>query len=54
MQSDYNNSNIRCVFCFSQDQGDEKIDNKLLKTLLNQIHLLFLVSSSKSCSFNST
>lgn len=47
IQSDYNNSKIKCVFCYSSHQSKSKVDYKLLKTLLNQIHLLFLVSYSR-------
>ena len=52
IQSDYDNSNIRCIFCYSNNLGNAKIDNKLLKTLLNQIHLLFLVSYAQYCNFS--
>jgi len=45
MQSDYIDVRIICIFCFAK-KNKEKFDKQLLKTLVNQIHLLFLVNFS--------
>jgi len=48
-ESDYHNTKIRCILCYAaKDENEkEKVDIKFLKSLLNQIHLLFLVTSSR-------
>lgn len=51
VQSDYVNTKIRCLFCYAKKQPEGDIDKNLLQTLLNQVHLLFLVTYSKSFNY---
>ena len=44
LQSDITNTNTKCVLCYKKNQK-EKIDYKLLKILINQVHLLFLTNN---------
>ena len=39
--SDLDDSRVKCVLCYIKNQ-EEETDLNLLKTLLNQVHLLFL------------
>ena len=44
IQSDIANTHTKCVLCYKKNPK-EKIDHKLLKILINQIHLLFLTNN---------
>ncbi len=45
IRSDYENTKIICALCY-WDNSSEEVDARLVKTLLNQIHLLFLAIHS--------
>jgi len=45
LRSDFPKTKITCVFCYQDN--NQLIDYKLLKSLLNQIHLLFLIINVK-------
>ncbi len=45
IRSDYENTRIICTLCY-WDNSSEEVDARLVKTLLNQIHLLFLAIHS--------
>jgi hypothetical protein len=51
LQSDYINTKLRCVFCYTREKMID-VDFKLLKTLLNQFHLLFSLAYSDLCNLN--
>lgn len=45
LRSDFPKTEITCILCYQDN--DQLIDFKLLKSLLNQIHLLFLIINIK-------